>query len=94
MRSRTLLPAILCSNRADGTCDFANARAYEFTGMSPGSLEGLKWLDPINPEDRPRVQSAWLTGVRAGVPFAAEYRLRRADGFTGIAIRYPGRIWI
>jgi PAS domain S-box-containing protein len=82
-RWRTLVdtaPAILSSNRADGTCGYCNRTAYEYTGMPVGSLEGLNWMELIHPTDRPRIREAWAAGLRAGVPFDTEYRLRRADG--------------
>ena len=74
------VPAILCGNRADGTCSYCNRQAYEYTGMPAGSLLGFNWIELIHPEDRPRVREKWLAGIRSGEPFDEEYRLRRADG--------------
>ena len=74
------LPAIVFRHRTDGSLEYCSARAYEYTGMPAGSLEGLQWLELLHPEDRERAREAWLAAIRAGAPSTVEYRLRRADG--------------
>ncbi|HSL11018.1 MAG TPA: PAS domain-containing protein, partial [Actinomycetota bacterium] len=38
------------------------------------------WIELIHPEDRPAVLDGWAAAVHTAQPFAAEYRMRRADG--------------
>jgi PAS domain S-box-containing protein len=38
------------------------------------------WIGLLHPEDRARVLDGWAASVRTAEPFAAEYRMRRANG--------------
>jgi PAS domain S-box-containing protein len=38
------------------------------------------WIGLLHPEDRSRVLDGWAASVQTGRPFAAEYRMRRANG--------------
>ncbi len=39
-----------------------------------------RWDEAIHPDDRPRVDDAWLASIRSRTPFALDYRVRRPDG--------------
>ncbi len=50
-----------------------------FTGQRFDEAEGTGWLNALHPDDRERARSAWQTSIKEGVPFADEFRIRRAD---------------
>lgn len=74
------VPAILFSNRPDGTSDYISQNFYDFTGMPRGSGEGYGWVLALHPADRERVTRAWQTAVETGMIYDIEYRFRRSDG--------------
>jgi PAS domain S-box-containing protein len=74
------VPEILFTNTPDGLCDYANTRCYEYTGLPPGAIEGPGWQEAVHPEDRRRLERAWLVSARTGQPLEMEYRFRAADG--------------
>jgi PAS domain S-box-containing protein len=51
-----------------------------FTGQTPDEYLNGGFLEAIHPDDRAPTMSVWTTAVGAGLPYAAEYRLRRHDG--------------
>jgi PAS domain S-box-containing protein len=74
------IPEIVFTNRADGACDYQNARFYELTGMASGKAQGWGWMEALHPEDVQRCREEWRTSVRTGAPYECRYRLRLADG--------------
>lgn len=81
-RQRALLAAIaelVWTARPDGSVVEA-ADWCKLTGQSPDEVTGSGWIDALHPEDRARVETAWQQAVASGIPYAAEFRLRRADG--------------
>lgn len=74
------LPQLVWTCREDGSCDYVSPQWLEFTGRSPGEDLGDGWMEMVLPEDRERVEGAWMTSVAQRTPFEAEYRIRGADG--------------
>jgi PAS domain S-box-containing protein len=79
-------PMMMWVTDPTGHCTYLNARWYEFTGQTPAQAEGYGWLDATHPDDRARVEAAFLAANAAQEMFRAEYRLRRADGVYRWAI--------
>ncbi len=50
------------------------------TGMSVEQGLGSGWLGVVHPDDRDRVREQWSRSVGTGAFYAAEFRVRRADG--------------
>jgi PAS domain S-box-containing protein len=64
----------------DGATQYVNRRWQQYTGRSPGRLMGWDWQTAVHPDDVPRALGLWLRTLRSGEPYAAEFRLRGADG--------------
>ena len=82
-RFRTLAddaPVMIWMTRADGHCEWLNARWYEFTGQSATEAEGFGWLDAVHPDDMPEAERAFVEATREAAAFTLEYRLRHRDG--------------
>ncbi|PZW44914.1 PAS domain S-box-containing protein [Humitalea rosea] len=82
LRFRTLaeaVPQIVWSARPDGGVDYVNPRFTEFTGR-PAHEASLPGSPVLHPDDAPAVRTAWVSALAAGRAFAAEYRMRGADG--------------
>jgi PAS domain S-box-containing protein len=79
-------PMMMWVTDPTGFCTYLNARWYEFTGQTPAEAEGYGWLDVTHPDDKARVEEAFVAANAARTPFGAEYRLRRADGVYRWAI--------
>ncbi|MDI1428000.1 ATP-binding protein [Polyangium sorediatum] len=82
-RFRTLAdnaPVIIWLTDATGSCHYINATWERITGQSPEDAHGVGWLDPIHPEDRPRIGQVFRAAVARHEPFNFEYRLRIVDG--------------
>ena len=81
-RFRTLaetIPQVVWSAQPDGSVDYVNPRLQDFTGLAaPVAVRTLKRL--VHPDDQMRVERAWRRALHGGGTFAAELRLRRADG--------------
>ncbi len=99
----TTSASIVWSARDDGAC-FDDARSWqEFTGQPLDEYRGTGWLAMVHPDDRASAASAWAEAVRLGVPYEAEYRVRRRDGAyrrmadRGVPVRGPDgsiREWV
>jgi PAS domain S-box-containing protein len=73
------IPALASRYRADGTTDFVNQTWRSYTGLSQESWTG-RGSDVVHPDDRQRVEQAWVAHLAAAEPFEVEQRMRRADG--------------
>ena len=73
-----------------------NDRAREYLGWWPEMRLDDIWRAVVHPDDAPRVRRTWLQAVHSGTNYAADYRLRRADGTflchegRGLAVRDGG----
>jgi len=75
-----LSPQILWSARPDGSAEFFNARACQYSGRTAQQLEGWGWRSIVHPEDWQRCMPRWTKAFKRGQPYEVEYRLRRHDG--------------
>jgi PAS domain S-box-containing protein len=73
-------PDIIFSGRVDGTRDYISDRFYEYTGLPPGSANGLGWMDQVHPDDKEKATLEWVQSVGSGANYETEYRLRSRDG--------------
>ena len=73
-------PVMIWMTRADGYCEYLNARWYAFTGQNRADALGLGWLKAVHPDDFARTEKVFLDANTSQRPFQLEYRLRRADG--------------
>jgi PAS domain S-box-containing protein len=74
------IPHLVWVAGPDGATQYINRRWQEYTGLTTGQAMGLDWQSAIHPDDVPRTLDLWRRAVGTGEPYAAEFRLRRADG--------------
>ncbi|MEP6688428.1 MAG: ATP-binding protein [Gemmatimonadales bacterium] len=74
------LPAMAWTLRADGGCDYVNARWLEFTGRLPASELEDGWTDRLHAEDRVATLGQIRTAIAQRIPFQSEFRMQRHDG--------------
>jgi PAS domain S-box-containing protein len=72
------IPAVVWSNRPDGSAEFLNQRFRDYSGIGASEGQGLDWMDVLHPEDL--TAEAWHVAVAGGEPFEKEARLRGVDG--------------
>ena len=89
------VPALVTTATPTGAIDFANRQLLDYVGAS---LEDLQdWPQFIDERDRSMMIERWAHSLESGEPFAAEFRLRRADGIcrwfhaTAVPVRAPDR---
>jgi PAS domain S-box-containing protein len=72
------VPALVTTATPTGVIDFANRQLLDYVGAG---LEDLQdWPQFIDERDRSMMIERWTHSLGSGEPFAAEFRLRRADG--------------
>jgi len=74
------IPAMVVCALPDGSVEFANRAWQEYTGGSLQQLRGSGWQTAIHPDDIRGFIEEWNASLPTGKPFAAEARMRRADG--------------
>ncbi len=74
------VPEILFTAGPDGQADYSSPRAYQFTGLAPGEMDGSGWLDTVHPDDVETVRQAWAASTGSRNSFSVEFRMRRLDG--------------
>jgi PAS domain S-box-containing protein len=74
------IPALILTTAADGEIEFCNSRLLDYCGTDIEGLRRARWVEFIHPDDVRTGRDAWLQRIQRGTPFAAEYRIRRADG--------------
>ncbi len=72
--------AAVWTARADGTVVDLSPSWLAFTGQSATEYLDGGFIDAIHPDDREQALAAWNAAITARGSYAAEYRLRRADG--------------
>lgn len=93
-----LSPQMLWSARPDGSAEFFNARACQYSGRTLQQLEGWGWQSIVHPDDWERCLPRWTKAFKRGQLYEVEYRLRRHDGRylwhlgTAVPQREGGRI--
>ncbi|CAA9519410.1 MAG: Sensory box histidine kinase, partial [uncultured Thermoleophilia bacterium] len=74
------IPTLAWTARPDGHIDWYNARWYEYTGTTPGQMEGWGWQSVHDPAELPWVLDRWRAGIASGEPVEMTFPLRGADG--------------
>jgi PAS domain S-box-containing protein len=61
---------------------YLSPQVEEMLGRPPAQwlADPALWQTSMHPDDRPRVEEAWLASVRTGTEFALDYRMIRPDG--------------
>jgi PAS domain S-box-containing protein len=73
-------PTMMWLAGSDGRRNWFNRRWLDFAGRPPERELGEGWAERLHPDDRAAALAAHAAAVAARRDFAAEYRLRRADG--------------
>ncbi len=74
------LPQLVWTSDANGGWDYVGPQWARFTGFPAEEQMALGWLRQVHPDDRAVATAAWNLAVAAGIPFDADFRIRRADG--------------
>jgi PAS domain S-box-containing protein len=74
------MPNHVWTSLPNGQLDWFNDRVYEYSGTSPGALDGHAWSDLVHVEDVAGAVERWNSALSSGAPYEAEFRLRRSDG--------------
>ena len=64
----------------DVLLDYYSPRWYEFTGWTPGHLEGEQWSQALHPDDRAEIIDNWSRCLATGDDFVVQCRIQRHDG--------------
>ena len=86
MRIIESMPAHTWSASPDGHITYVSASTLSYIGQlayKPGLfhiVDNADWRYAIHPDDYPRVMEKRRHSLKTGVPFNAEYRVRRCDG--------------
>jgi serine/threonine-protein kinase RsbW len=84
------VPAIIWRWEPAGRCTFVSDAWTALLGRDPGEALGTGWAESVHPDDRAAFEERCVRAMQEGVPFSAEYRLRKADG-TFITVNDQGR---
>ncbi|WP_210526286.1 PAS domain S-box protein [Rubellimicrobium arenae] len=74
------MPALVFVSDREGRNTYTNRRMQEYVGGEAERLLGDSWTDTLHPDDRVRAAATWEASWRSGQPYAAEYRVRNAEG--------------
>jgi PAS domain S-box-containing protein len=74
------MPNHVWASPPDGQLDWFNERVYQYSGFSPGSLNGASWTKIVHPDDRVLAGERWGAALQSGETYQTEFRLRRSDG--------------
>lgn len=78
------MPAVTYRERLDASVDhfYMSPQVHALFGYTPEEWTSSDsfWFDHVHPDDLPAVEELDRATNETGEPFAAEYRLRRADG--------------
>ena len=83
-------PAILWRWEPERRCTYVSDAWTTLLGRDQDEALGSGWADSVHPDDLGGFEATCIAAMRAGRPYAAEYRLRRADG-TYITVYDQGR---
>ena len=74
------IPTLSWMARPDGWIFWYNDRWYEYTGTTPGQMEGWGWQRVHDPAVLPAVMTEWTRAIATGQPFEMTFPLLGADG--------------
>ncbi len=74
------LPNHVWTAPANGQLDWCNDRIYQYSGASPGELDGAGWTGMLHPDDVAQASERWVAALNSGETYEFEFRLKRADG--------------
>jgi PAS domain S-box-containing protein len=74
------IPVLAWMAGPTGEIQWYNRRWYEFTGLTPGGMEGDGWRKAHHPDHLERVEAHFREQLRAGNPWEDTFPLRGADG--------------
>jgi PAS domain S-box-containing protein len=74
------VPNHVWASPPNGQLNWFNDRVYEYSGASPGALDGTGWVDLVHPDDVAAAAARWGAALASGEVYQTEFRLRRADG--------------
>jgi PAS domain S-box-containing protein len=74
------IPQLAWMARPDGHIFWYNRRWYEYTGTTPGQMEGWGWQSVHDPGVLPHVLDRWKGSIGSGEPFDMVFPLKGADG--------------
>lgn len=73
------MPQLVWTANPDGTVDYYNERAREFSGFHwDESTRSWSWEGVLHPDDQERSRAAWAEAVRTGKTYELEHRVRTA----------------
>ncbi|MHC5769679.1 MAG: PAS domain-containing protein [Nostoc sp.] len=73
------IPQLVWTCDASGSCDYANQRLCDYTGLSFEQILGRGWISAVHLDDRQAAQSLWNNTVDCGSSYRHEYRFKRAS---------------
>jgi PAS domain S-box-containing protein len=73
------LPAMVWTMRPDGTFDYLNQHAFDYTGWDWEQLKNLGWFPLLHPDDVPLMIERMEKSKNSGEPFQLQYRLKRSS---------------
>jgi PAS domain S-box-containing protein len=71
---------LIWTSQPDGRCDYLSDHWNDYTGIPATRPIADVWAEPLHPDDRLRVQTAWIEALETGNDFEIDCRIRRADG--------------
>ncbi|MEA2843439.1 MAG: two-component system, cell cycle sensor histidine kinase and response regulator CckA [Actinomycetota bacterium] len=74
------VPHILWMASPDGSMEYMNRRAHDYTGWPHGVPFHEMWRAVLHPDDAAGAIGTWQHAIRTGTAFSTEYRIRHADG--------------
>lgn len=74
------LPEAAWIAAADGWIFWYNQQWYNYTGTTPGEMEGWGWQSVHHPDVLPEVLERWKNSITTGEPFEMVFPLRGRDG--------------
>jgi PAS domain S-box-containing protein len=73
-------PVMIWRSGLDKRFDYINRHWFEFTGRGLEQEVGLGWTRSLHPDDYQRVVDTFSGAHSVGIPFTADFHLRRSDG--------------
>ncbi|HVJ43031.1 MAG TPA: PAS domain S-box protein [Dongiaceae bacterium] len=74
------VPGLVWSADVNGAAEFFNQNYLDYVGLSGEEMRGAGWIQPVHPDDRQPLASAWARMMATRQAGEAEGRLRRFDG--------------